>query len=345
MKIIYKMDKIDEQNLNLTFGKWNEDEKNFDGYWNTDKTKYYPTELFEILNGISTITTTKTFNFTLYDNNVFSVYFPSGITEEKIKEIFDSLIDISIEEGLDTSEEDKFGKYKIKLESRLNVVSRLGTTYTSYGNNVFLEPIAVKKGDWITVIVEFDEENDKRIFPTNYNDEFERTNNKFTRYRYPGDASENKGYTEGLCVSGVYHYKMNYDRIFLITTDYMIYHKEGFNVSESGYLKYDDTRTIKNPTHNYSINKIVVAYGKLTQWDLYLNSDRDTDIYLDEPLYEGEYIDFATKKVYKADGTIKQDNVDIPELQTYEDYGRVQVLTKNVPSKIELEYVGYKFKE
>ena len=70
------------------------------------------------------------------------------------------------------------------------------------------------------------------------------------------------------------------------------------------------------------------------------NGESETiEIYLDNSLKIGDYIDFKTKTVVRADGTIE--NVDLPELLTYEDYTKIEVLTEIKPSKIEVEYTGY----
>jgi len=63
------------------------------------------------------------------------------------------------------------------------------------------------------------------------------------------------------------------------------------------------------------------------------------NIYLDEPLKSGEYIDYETQMLVKSNGTKK--NIYVPELSTNEDYTVISVLTKTRPSKIEIEYVGY----
>jgi len=64
------------------------------------------------------------------------------------------------------------------------------------------------------------------------------------------------------------------------------------------------------------------------------------DIYLNEPLEYEEYIDFKTGKVVRRDGT--EEFINLPEIQTYEDYTKIEVITGNSPSKIEVEYKKYK---
>lgn len=63
------------------------------------------------------------------------------------------------------------------------------------------------------------------------------------------------------------------------------------------------------------------------------------DIILDKPLYTCEYLDFEAQKVYRSDGTIE--SVDLPELENFEDYTKMEILTQTVPAKVELEYMGY----
>lgn len=63
------------------------------------------------------------------------------------------------------------------------------------------------------------------------------------------------------------------------------------------------------------------------------------NIFLDNPLYKGNYIDFKSKKLVKEDGT--EETIDLPEIKTLEDYTRIEVLTEVTPSKIEVEYMGY----
>lgn len=84
---------------------------------------------------------------------------------------------------------------------------------------------------------------------------------------------------------------------------------------------------------NYEKYKISI---KLTNEN---NESVITNIILDNPLYEGEYIDYKSQKVVKSDGT--EEFLNLPALKTYEDYTKIEVLTSVVPSKIEVEYVCY----
>lgn len=88
-----------------------------------------------------------------------------------------------------------------------------------------------------------------------------------------------------------------------------------------------------------------------------------TNIYLDEPLRKigdsTDYIDIKNQKIIRnvevlddtgtltieqslnALATPIEESITLPELQTFEDYTRIEVLTEVIPSKIEAEYMGY----
>ena len=63
------------------------------------------------------------------------------------------------------------------------------------------------------------------------------------------------------------------------------------------------------------------------------------DIIMNEPLYDGEYIDYKSQKIFRNNGT--QESISLPEISIYEDYTKIEVLTEITPSKIEVEYTGY----
>lgn len=96
---------------------------------------------------------------------------------------------------------------------------------------------------------------------------------------------------------------------------------------------WSDTNYEKVTIENIQIEKgsTVTAYEEPTI--KYVN------IFLKEPLKEGEYIDFKTSKVVRTDGT--EESIELPELLIYEDYTKIEVLTEIAPSKIEVEYLGY----
>ena len=85
-----------------------------------------------------------------------------------------------------------------------------------------------------------------------------------------------------------------------------------------------------------------VNYGKY-QIPIRLTNRNDESenysIYLNSPLKENEYIDFRDQKVVRSDGTLE--SITLPELSTYEDYTKIEVLTDIAPSKIEVTYTGY----
>ena len=60
-----------------------------------------------------------------------------------------------------------------------------------------------------------------------------------------------------------------------------------------------------------------------------------TYIYLDEPLAEGEYIDFKNQKLVKADG---EANIALPELKTHRGTNIISVDTEIPPSNVEIQY-------
>ena len=66
----------------------------------------------------------------------------------------------------------------------------------------------------------------------------------------------------------------------------------------------------------------------------------DYEIIIDTPLLEDEYIDYSTKTVTRADNTTESIQ-DMPEIPTYEDYTKIEILTTNAPAKVEIKYTGY----
>ena len=93
---------------------------------------------------------------------------------------------------------------------------------------------------------------------------------------------------------------------------------------------------------NYITDTRDSNYGKYSIKINIINSQEQsatTEIILNKPLFEEDYIDFKTGKVIRGDGTTE--NVELPEIITYEDYTAIEVLSDVVPSKIELEYIGY----
>ena len=90
------------------------------------------------------------------------------------------------------------------------------------------------------------------------------------------------------------------------------------------------------------------------------NDSKITNIILDEPLRKvgeaADYIDFKSGQVVRNVGvnsdeslysldTSTEKNIELPELPSYEDYTKIEVLTEIAPSKIEVEYDGYTITE
>lgn len=63
------------------------------------------------------------------------------------------------------------------------------------------------------------------------------------------------------------------------------------------------------------------------------------DIYINEPLQDNEYLDYSLGKIVRNDGT--EESIELPEISTYEDYTKIELITEVKPLKIEVEYIGY----
>lgn len=90
-------------------------------------------------------------------------------------------------------------------------------------------------------------------------------------------------------------------------------------------------------------------YGKYKIQIKTVNENKDEQIryiFLESPLLKStnavDYIDFKEGKVYRNVGEIKEEYVELPKILTYEDYTKIEVITNVIPSKIEVEYEGYK---
>lgn len=94
-------------------------------------------------------------------------------------------------------------------------------------------------------------------------------------------------------------------------------------------------------TTNENFNKYVIQV-KITGSKT--DNSKTYEIVLNSPLLENEYIDFISKKVVRSDGTEETIN-DLPELQTFEDYSKIEILTQTTPNKIEVEYKGHTLEE
>lgn len=94
-------------------------------------------------------------------------------------------------------------------------------------------------------------------------------------------------------------------------------------------------------TTNENFNKYVIQV-KITGSKT--DNSKTYEIVLNSSLLENEYIDFISKKVVRSDGTEETIN-DLPELQTFEDYSKIEILTQTTPNKIEVEYKGHTLEE
>lgn len=64
-------------------------------------------------------------------------------------------------------------------------------------------------------------------------------------------------------------------------------------------------------------------------------------ISLNESLKADDYIDFNLGKVIRSGGT--EEKVSLPDISTFEDYTKIDILTSIKPLRIELKYKGYTF--
>lgn len=142
-------------------------------------------------------------------------------------------------------------------------------------------------------------------------------------------------------------------------------------ISEIVFVKGDYTIDSLPKYENYGKNGMQIKLSNES------GESKTTDIYLDEPLRKigskADYIDFKTGKVIRNIGVIDsyngetistewmsttgslsvgatvyyvmdkqvEENISLPELSTFEDYTKIEVITDVKPSKIELEYTGY----
>ena len=105
------------------------------------------------------------------------------------------------------------------------------------------------------------------------------------------------------------------------------YQKVDQNTENTGSIKITNVRL-----YEYQEGNDYNANGQYVEPKTY-------NIYLDEPLSEVDYIDFVAGKVIRADGT--EENINLPEISTLEDYTKIEILTETAPSKVVVEYYGY----
>lgn len=111
---------------------------------------------------------------------------------------------------------------------------------------------------------------------------------------------------------------------------------------ESGIIPYLQIRFAHTDiiaSVNIDISNVQFKYGNNDTGYMQFFNGQSEKIILQLPLYEGDYIDFKQGKVVRADGT--EEYIDLPELLTYEDYTKIEVLTEVATSRIEVEYQGY----
>lgn len=104
------------------------------------------------------------------------------------------------------------------------------------------------------------------------------------------------------------------------------------------YREYNEVGDFITDETDENFNKYVIQV-KITDSDEDSANSIIYKIVLNSPLLENEYIDYAEQKVYRNDGTIE--NIELPELYTFEDYTKIEILTQVAPSKLEISYTGY----
>ena len=119
-----------------------------------------------------------------------------------------------------------------------------------------------------------------------------------------------------------------------------------FKESISNYIIYGDFLgvgdLISGQTNQYKISiKITDVNDENIVDDTIIYTKEVYDIIIDNPLTENDYIDYKLRKIIRSDGT--EQTIELPELSTFEDYTKIEVLTEVTPSRLEIEYTGYKF--
>ena len=128
--------------------------------------------------------------------------------------------------------------------------------------------------------------------------------------------------------------------------DYNTYYKGWYKDSEHVTLTIPDAVSywhygavfLGTTYEEESIENIQIEEGStVTEYRPYQNVD--INLVLDSPLKKDEYIDFELGKIVRSDET--KEYINLTELETFEDYTKIEVLTQVKPSRIELEYTGY----
>lgn len=115
-----------------------------------------------------------------------------------------------------------------------------------------------------------------------------------------------------------------------------IYIEPGYNASCKIRISLiKGTITEDNWTGYTEYGKCIIPI-RITDKD---NNSKIYNIEISSPLYENDYIDFEEGKVVRDNGT--EESISLPELYTYEDYTKIEILTGNAPKKIVIDYTGY----
>lgn len=93
-------------------------------------------------------------------------------------------------------------------------------------------------------------------------------------------------------------------------------------------------------TYNPTANDTAIAYFLQSRIYFYPINGFDTSADFKAWLAE-EYKNNTPVVVYYQSATLTEEVTSIPELSSYEDYTKIEILTEVAPSKIEVEYVGY----
>ena len=233
-----------------------------------------------------------------------------------------SFRNIQIEEGTDATTYTPYNKYRIPIK----VSGKNLACYQSIKENGFVEQ---EDGEFLAVS---------------------------SRTPYKRILFDNKDKVSG-------QFTISYYTKFILSNNYvgcypMIYYTDGTKkaLGDLQEIAKKPTEYVK-VTYTTDVNKVVdkiiwglytggaqtffkdmqIEYGNTaTAYEPYAQK---YNIYLDSPLAQEDYINFASGKVKRADGT--EENVNLPEILISEDYAKIEVLTEIVPSKIEVEYVGY----
>lgn len=91
-----------------------------------------------------------------------------------------------------------------------------------------------------------------------------------------------------------------------------------------------------------NVNKYIIQV-KITDDNENNTNSKTYKIVLNNPLLDEEYIDYSKQKVFIKDenGEYTSYSIELPELHTFEDYTKIEILTESSPEKITIDYMGY----